>query len=170
VLQPKNKHLKDHPQSRWDPICGRTPGLFFSPENVSSKNKYSPHPTLSIGDTLSLGHPGGVCSYPRGPSLPLKKDPPGVRVFGNIGQSSYGTGQCCSRGKWRLTGAGLKVAQKLWPELKPMSKKEVASKISFREAVHSVAPPRRARPRTRVPQAPKRVADPAPGIEVPFDY
>jgi hypothetical protein len=65
--------------------------------------------------------------------------------------------ESCSRGKWRLTGAGLKVAQKLWPELKPMSKKEVASAIAFRELVHSVAPPRRKRPRakTLTPQVPK---------------
>jgi hypothetical protein len=59
-----------------------------------------------------------------------------------------------------------------------MSKKEVASKISFREAVHSVVPRRHARPRTRVPQdfgerervAPKKVADPEPGIEIGMDY
>jgi hypothetical protein len=87
--------------------------------------------------------------------------------------------ECCSRGKWRLTGAGLKVAQKLWPELKPMSKKEVASKISFREAMHSVVPRLRKRPRAKAPQdfgelsqvAPKKVADTGePGIEIPFDY
>jgi hypothetical protein len=80
--------------------------------------------------------------------------------------------ECCSRGKWRLTGAGLKVAQKLWPELKPMSQKEVASTISLRDMVYSVAPPRRKRPRakTLTPQVPKRVADPEPGIEIPFDY
>jgi hypothetical protein len=83
--------------------------------------------------------------------------------------------ESCSRGKWRLTGAGLEVARELWPKLKPMSKREVASAIAFWEM--SGAWPglgrRRKKPRAKAltPQAPKRVADAgAAGIEIEINY
>ena len=80
--------------------------------------------------------------------------------------------ECCSRGHWQFTSSGLAVARKLWPLVKPMTKREVASAIAFREAVHSVVPRRRLRPRTKKlsPKAPERIADPEAGIEIPFDF
>jgi restriction endonuclease Mrr len=83
--------------------------------------------------------------------------------------------ESCSRGKWRLTPAGVKAARTLNPEIKPPSKREVAADIAFREAVHSVVPRRRQRPRRpkasaeKSPQAPARVAGEA-GVEIDFDY
>jgi hypothetical protein len=56
--------------------------------------------------------------------------------------------ESCSRGKWRVTRAGLAVARKLWPELKPMSKKKVertvaqtnARTAALRDAIHAAMP------------------------------
>jgi restriction endonuclease Mrr len=84
--------------------------------------------------------------------------------------------ECCSRGTWRLTPSGVKVAKKLYPEILPLSKREVASTIAFREAVHAVSGSRRSRkkPRTKAPQAPKRVALAGevaePGLEIEMDW
>jgi restriction endonuclease Mrr len=72
--------------------------------------------------------------------------------------------ESCSRGTWRLTASGVKVAKKLWPLVKPMTKRQLAPTIAFREAVHSVVPRRRRRSRPRVRQAEES------GIEVPFDF
>ena len=94
--------------------------------------------------------------------------------------------ECCSRGRWRLTKRGLKVARGLWPELKAPSKSEVerqiASDIVLREAIRAAKPGlgrRRKKPRAKAPQdfgelsrgAPKEVADAGnAGIEIPFDF
>jgi hypothetical protein len=77
--------------------------------------------------------------------------------------------ESCSRAKWRLTARGLKAARALWREIKPMTKRQLASDIAFRQVVHSVVP-RRQRPRAKTPQAPGRVAAPESGIEIPFDF
>jgi hypothetical protein len=72
-----------------------------------------------------------------------------------------------SRGKWRLTPKGVRVAKVLWPELKPPSKQQIASDIAFREAVHSVLGPRaRQRPRARKASLPAKESE----IEIEMDY
>lgn len=90
----------------------------------------------------------------------------------------------CSRGKWRLTPKGVRVAKVLWPEILPLSKREVAAQIAgtlaMRVAVHSVLGPRARRNRRPKAstgksqmdaQALQRVAAAgAAGIEIPFDY
>jgi hypothetical protein len=79
--------------------------------------------------------------------------------------------ESCSRGKWRLTRAGVKVAKVLWPGLKPPTKRELQSQIAFREAVHSVVMPRRRKPRTKIPQTPAKVAAAGgDGIEIEMDF
>src|SRR5260370_3866440 len=44
--------------------------------------------------------------------------------------------ECSSRGKWRLTPGGLKVARWLYPEIKPPTKRQLAHDMAFRKAIH----------------------------------
>jgi hypothetical protein len=73
-----------------------------------------------------------------------------------------------SRGKWRLTPKGVRVAKALWPEILPLSKREVSRRIAgtldMRAAVHSVVPPRR--PRASKTRQPAKES----GIEIPMDF
>ena len=41
----------------------------------------------------------------------------------------------CSRGKWRLSAAGLKVARRLYPDIKRPTKRQLAADIALRKAV-----------------------------------
>ena len=43
--------------------------------------------------------------------------------------------ECCSRGKWRLTPAGLKLARRLYPGIKPPTKRQLANDIALRKAI-----------------------------------
>ena len=70
------------------------------------------------------------------------------------------------RGKWKLTKAGLKVAKALYPELKPISKQEMAGQIRMAAAFRSVTP----RPRRRKPRAKATGRQVEPGIEVEMDF
>jgi hypothetical protein len=93
--------------------------------------------------------------------------------------------ECCSRGHWRLTRRGFKVARALHPEVSPLKKRQVAAEIAWRKTMnayldeHPAISGRRRRPRTKAltPPAsaglelkpPKRVAIEAdPGIEIDF--
>ena len=76
----------------------------------------------------------------------------------------------CSRGKWRLTPKGVRVAKVLWPEIVPLSKREVAaaiaSDIELRNAIHSVLGSRaRQRPRARKVSLPAKES----GVEIPWE-
>jgi len=42
--------------------------------------------------------------------------------------------ECCARGRWRLTPAGLKIARRLNPDIKPSTKRQLASDIALRKA------------------------------------
>jgi hypothetical protein len=72
--------------------------------------------------------------------------------------------ECPSRGSWRLTPAGLKVARRLNPQCKPPTKRELARNIALRKAISAWedAHPTLAGKRRR---RPKQDARP-PGIEV----
>jgi hypothetical protein len=90
----------------------------------------------------------------------------------------------CSRGKWRLTPKGVRVAKVLRPKILPLSKREVSRQIAvaldMRAAMHSVRGPRARRNRRPKAstgksqmdaQALQRVtAARAAGIEIPFNY
>jgi hypothetical protein len=41
----------------------------------------------------------------------------------------------CSRGHWRLTPTGLALARRLWPHVKPPTKRELARHIALRKAI-----------------------------------
>jgi hypothetical protein len=41
----------------------------------------------------------------------------------------------CARGRWRLTPAGLKVARRLYPDIKPPTKRQLAADIALRKAI-----------------------------------
>jgi hypothetical protein len=43
--------------------------------------------------------------------------------------------ECPSRGSWRLTPAGFKVARRLYPDIKPPSKRQLAHNIALRKAL-----------------------------------
>jgi hypothetical protein len=43
--------------------------------------------------------------------------------------------ECCARGSWRLTPAGLAVARRLYPDLKPPTKRQLATDIAIHRAV-----------------------------------
>jgi hypothetical protein len=43
--------------------------------------------------------------------------------------------ECAARGRWRLTPAGLKIAQRLYPNIKPPTKRQLASDIALRKAI-----------------------------------
>jgi hypothetical protein len=43
--------------------------------------------------------------------------------------------ECCARGRWRLTPAGLKVAWRLNPDFKRPTKRELARNIALRKAI-----------------------------------
>jgi hypothetical protein len=70
----------------------------------------------------------------------------------------------CARGRWRLTPAGLKVARRIWLDVKPTTKRELARHIALRKAISAWedAHPTLAGKRRR---RPKQDARP-PGIEV----
>jgi hypothetical protein len=72
--------------------------------------------------------------------------------------------ECCARGRWRLTPAGLKVARRIWPDVKPPTKRELAHDIGLRKAISAweTAHPTLAGKRRR---RPKQGASP-PGSEV----
>ena len=74
-----------------------------------------------------------------------------------------------SRGKWRLTPKGVRVAKALWPEILPLSKAEVARQIAgtldMRVAVHSALGRRRQRPRAKKASLPAKES----GIEIPWE-
>jgi restriction endonuclease Mrr len=71
-----------------------------------------------------------------------------------------------SRGKWRLTPRGVKVARKLYPEIKPPTKREVASEIAFRATIHEALGPRRRRQR---PGAKTSLPAKESGVEIPWE-
>ena len=43
--------------------------------------------------------------------------------------------ECPSRGSWRLTPAGFRVARRLYPDIKPPSKRQLAHNIALRKAL-----------------------------------
>ena len=87
--------------------------------------------------------------------------------------------ESCSRGRWRLTKRGFKVARELWPELKPMSQRELASTIALREAIHTLKPGLRKRwrskplalaPRKSVEASERFAPKPEGELEIEMDY
>jgi hypothetical protein len=47
--------------------------------------------------------------------------------------------ECCSRGHWRLTRAGVALARRLFPEIKPVTKRQLAANIAFHKAMQNWA-------------------------------
>jgi restriction endonuclease Mrr len=47
--------------------------------------------------------------------------------------------ECCSRGHWRLTRAGVALARRLFPEIKPVTKRQLAANIGFHKAMQNWA-------------------------------
>lgn len=82
--------------------------------------------------------------------------------------ASRGLVECgTEHGTWRLTKRGLTVAKALWPLLKPISKRELAHDIAFRDTIHEVlGPGARQRRRTRKAEVTAKVS----GIEVEMDW
>jgi hypothetical protein len=86
--------------------------------------------------------------------------------------------ECCGRGRWRLTPAGLALARRLNPQCKPPTKRELSRNIALRKGLQRLADQhpalygkRRRRTKAR-PLAPISIADfenGRPGIEVKLD-
>jgi hypothetical protein len=85
--------------------------------------------------------------------------------------------ECCTRGRWRLTPAGLAVARRLNPQCKPPTKRELAADIALRKAIcrfedeHSARAGKRHRRRSQ-PPAGITIADfqrERPGVDVKLD-
>jgi hypothetical protein len=86
--------------------------------------------------------------------------------------------ECCGRGRWRLTPAGLALARRLNPQCKPPTKRELSRSIALRKGLQRLADQhpalygkRRRRTKAR-PLAPISIADfenERPGIEVKLD-
>jgi len=86
--------------------------------------------------------------------------------------------ECCARGRWRLTRAGLALARRLCPDLKAPTKRELARNIALRKAIQiwedehpALSGKRRRRTKARS-FAPINIADferVRPGIEVKLD-
>jgi hypothetical protein len=85
--------------------------------------------------------------------------------------------ECCSRGHWRLSTAGLAVARRLYPDIKRPTKRQLAADVALRKAIsqwedeHPALAGKRRRPRARPPTA---VGNPefekeSPGVEVKLD-
>jgi hypothetical protein len=80
----------------------------------------------------------------------------------------------CARGSWRLTQAGLKVAKRLYPDLRPPTKRQLAHSIALRKAMsawdtHPRPSGKRRRRTNSHPLAPIHIADfekERPGVEV----
>jgi hypothetical protein len=51
----------------------------------------------------------------------------------------------CSRGRWRLSGAGVAIARRLYPQIKPVTKQELAHHIAFHQAMQSTLAGKRRR-------------------------
>ena len=90
----------------------------------------------------------------------------------------HGLLECCARGRWRLTPAGLKVAWRLYPDIKPPTKRQLAADIALRKAIsqwqdeHPALSGKRRRRRSRPPIG---VGNPefekeSPGVEVKLDF
>jgi restriction endonuclease Mrr len=79
--------------------------------------------------------------------------------------------ESCSRGTWRLTRLGFKAAREFYPEIKPLSKRQVAATIALRKTLHSALGAQRRRPSAKAPQAPERISDTGEaGIEIDLDF
>jgi len=86
--------------------------------------------------------------------------------------------ESCARGRWRLTPAGLALARRLNPDLRPPTKQQLARNIALRKALSAwedthptLASKRRRRTNVR-PLAPISITDferEKPGIEVNID-
>jgi hypothetical protein len=85
--------------------------------------------------------------------------------------------ECCTRARWRLTPAGLKVARRLYADIKPPTKRQVAGAIALRKMIsqwedaHPKLSGKRRRRRSRY-HAGTANADfekVSPGVEVKLD-
>jgi hypothetical protein len=91
--------------------------------------------TCGLPDAACFGIKGRMTNYEDRPEHHRRRSAAGRSLARLIAR---GLLEHCSRGQWRLTRAGFKVARRLWPDIRRPTRRELARNIVMRKALSSL--------------------------------